>query len=69
MGAWKKTTKRSRLFDWAVNRSWFYLSQVPFDTFGMSRQDASNALASFCHQGRMDFRIVGLKQYRVKNEN
>ena len=60
--------KRDMLFDWAKHRDWFYLNEVPFDTFGMSRQDASTALASFCRQRRMDFRVVGLKQYKVKDE-
>jgi hypothetical protein len=49
MGAWRKETKRSRLFDWAVNRGWFYLNQVPFDNFNMSRQEASTALISLKH--------------------
>jgi len=61
-------TKRQKLFNWAVNRGWFYLNQVPWDNFGMSKQEASTALISFCKQGRCDFRVVGLKQYRVKSE-
>jgi hypothetical protein len=68
MGAWKKETKRSRLFNWAINRGWFYLNQVPYDVLGMSRQEASTALIDFCKQNRMDFRVVGLKQYKVRDE-
>ena len=60
--------KRQKLMDWAKNKNWFYLSDVPWQTFGMTRQDASTALISFCRQGRADFRIVGLKQYRVKEK-
>jgi hypothetical protein len=61
-------TKRQKLFDWALNKGWFYLSQIPFDNFGMTRQDASTALRDFCKQGRCDFRVVGLKQYKVKDD-
>lgn len=58
--------KRDELFAWAVSQSdWFYLADVPFQTFGMTRQCASTALIDFCRQGRMVFRIVGLKQYKV----
>ena len=60
--------KRDRLFNWAVNKGWFYLNQVPWDNFNMSKQEASTALISFCKQGRADFRVVGLKQYKVKDE-
>ena len=62
-------TKRDKLFKWAAKKDWFYLSDVPWQTFGMTRQDASTALIDFCKQGRADFRIVGLKQYKVKNED
>lgn len=60
--------KRDLLFQWAKKQNWFYLSQVPWQTFGMTRQDASTALIDFCKQGRADFRVVGLKQYKVKDE-
>ena len=58
--------KRDKLIKWAQKQGWFYLNQVPWDSFGMSKQEASTALISFCKQGRADFRIVGLKQYKVK---
>ena len=58
--------KRDKLMNWAKEQTWFYLSQVPWTNFGMTRQDASTALSDFCKQGRADFRIVGLKQYKVK---
>lgn len=58
--------KRDKLFNWAAKQGWFYLADVPYTNFNMTRQDASTALISFCRQGRADFRIVGLKQYRVK---
>jgi hypothetical protein len=59
--------KRDRLLKWAVGKDWFYLNEVPFDNFGMSRATASTALADFCKQGKMDFRIQGIKQYRVRS--
>lgn len=61
--------KRDKLIKWAQKQGWFYLADVPWQTFGMTRQDASTALISFCRQGRADFRVVGLKQYRVKHEH
>ena len=62
-------TKREKLFKWAAKKDWFYLSDVPYKDFGMTRQSASTALISFCKQGRADFRVVVLKQYRIKHEN
>lgn len=59
-------TKRQRLLNWSKERGWFYLSNVPYDTIGMSRQTCSSALIDFCEQGKMDFRIQGLKQYKLR---
>jgi hypothetical protein len=58
--------KRDQLLKWAHGRDWFYLSEVPFLNFGMSRATASTTLIDFCKQGKMDFRVQGLKQYRMK---
>ena len=58
--------KRDLLYKWAQGKDWFYLCEVPYESFGMSRAAASTALIDLCKQGRADFRIVGLKQYRVK---
>ena len=61
-------TKRQRLLNWAKGRDWFYLANVPYDNLGMSRQTCSSALIDFCEQGRMDFRIQGIKQYKLRSD-
>jgi len=61
--------KRDKLFKWLNAKSdWVYLREVPHKNFGMSLATASTALNDFCNQGRCEFRVVGLKQYRCKNE-
>ena len=60
--------KRDMLFEWAKNRDWFYLYEVPHDSFGMSQAAASTSLIDFCKQNRMDFRMVGKKQYKVRGK-
>lgn len=62
-----KVTKRNLLLGWAKGRDWFYLSEVPLELIGMSRPSASSALIHLCEKGIMDFRIQGLKQYRVRD--
>jgi len=62
-------TKRHRLLNWARRREWFYLNEVPFDSFEMSKPTASTALVDFCKKGLMEFRIAGIKQYRVRQQN
>ena len=61
--------KRDMLLDWAKDQNWFYLPDVPYQSFGMSRQTASTALIDFCRQGKMDFRVVGIKQYKAKGSD
>lgn len=62
-----KPSKAQQLLQWAKQHGgWFYLNEVPFASFGMSRADASSALIAFCRRGKMDFRIQGIKQYRAK---
>jgi len=62
-------TKTEQLLRWLKNKQdWIYLSDVPFSNFNMSRQSASETLTRLCNQGRADFRIQGLKQYRAKND-
>lgn len=61
-------TKRDMLFEWAKEKDWFYLSEVPYASFGMSQAAASTSLIDFCKQNRMDFRVVGKKQYRVRGK-
>jgi hypothetical protein len=58
--------KRDLLYKWAQEKGWFYLCEVPYESFGMSRATASTALIDLCKRGKADFRIQGLKQYRVK---
>ena len=62
-----KVTKKFVLIGWAKGRDWFYLNEVPFASMGMSRAAASSALISLCEKGYMDFRIQGIKQYRLKD--
>jgi len=62
-------TKRQLLINWAKNEDWFYLSNVPYKALGMSRQTCSSALIYYCEKDVMEFRIVGLKQYRIKEQN
>lgn len=64
----KRPSKTQLLLAWAKDRDWFYLSEVPHETFGMTKATASSALIAFCNQGKMDFRVLGLKQYRIKND-
>lgn len=58
-------TKRDKLHEWLMLiGDWVYLSEVPYIRLGMSKETCSSALADFCKQGRADFRVVGIKQYR-----
>lgn len=58
-------TKRDKLHEWLMLMGdWLYLSEVPHDRFDMSYESCSGALRDLCAQGRADYRIVGLKQYR-----
>jgi len=60
-------TNRDKLYKWLEEqKDWVYLREVPHKNFGMSLATASTALTAFCAQGRCEFRIVGLKQYRCK---
>lgn len=59
-------SKRDRLLEWAKSKDWFYLNEVPGEMFAMSRASVSSALIDLCRRGKMDFRIVGLKQYRAR---
>jgi hypothetical protein len=59
--------KTDMLLDWLKQKNdWVYLLDVPHQTFGMSKAQASSALISFCNKNLCDFRIRGLKQYRAK---
>lgn len=58
--------KRHMLLAWAKKQGWFYLRDVPFKEMGMSKPTCGTALTDFCKRGIMDYRIVGLKQYRIK---
>jgi hypothetical protein len=58
-------TKREQLHHWMLTHGdWLYLADVPNDQFGMSRATCSSALIVMCEQGRAEFRVVGLKQYK-----
>jgi len=59
-------TKREKLIKWASKRGWFYLCEVPYQSMGMTRATTSSALIHFCERGVMDFRIQGIKQYRIR---
>jgi predicted transcriptional regulator len=62
--------KTDMLFNWLKQKNdWVYLMDVPHETFGMSKAQLSSALISFCNQGRCDFRVIRMKQYRVKEKN
>ena len=58
-------TKRQLLLAWANGRDWFYLYEVPLDIIGMSKQTCSTALSDFCRRKLMDFRVRGIKQYKI----
>ena len=61
-------TKRDHLHEWLMLiGDWVYLSEVPYIRLGMSKETCSSALADFCKQGRADFRVLGLKQYRAND--
>jgi hypothetical protein len=63
MGA--EMTKREALHQWLLRQDdWVYLAEVPYYRLGMSQATCSSALIDMCEQGRVDFRVVGLKQYR-----
>lgn len=58
--------KREQLHNWLMSISdWAYLVEVPHELFGMSKPTCSSALQDFCNQGRAEFRVIGLKQYRA----
>lgn len=60
--------KRDMLIAWAKEKNdWFYLNEVPRELFGLSLASTSTALIELCKKGKMDFRVVGLKQYRLRN--
>lgn len=59
-------TNRDKLHAWLLAQGdWLYLMDVPYKRFGMTKETCSSALRDFCNQGRADFRIVGLKQYKA----
>lgn len=59
-------TKRDKLHEWLMLMGdWLYLIEIPHERFGMSKATCSSALQDMCNQGRADFRVVGLKQYRA----
>lgn len=61
-------TKRDQLHKWLLRiDDWVYLAEVPYQRFDMSKEACSSALAYFCKQGRADYRIVGIKQYRAND--
>jgi len=58
-------TKRDQLHSWLLRvGDWVYLAEVPYQRFDMSKETCSSALTDFCTQGRAEFRVVGIKQYR-----
>lgn len=58
-------TKREKLHKWLMLMGdWVYLSEVPYVHWGMSRETCSTALIDLCRQERVEFRVVGIKQYR-----
>lgn len=57
--------KRYKLIEWAKGRDWFYLREVPKEDFEMSLQSVNSALRDLCDKNQMQFRIVGLKQYKL----
>ena len=64
----KHTKKRIKIVEWAKTQDWFYLRDVPKEQFEMSLQSVNSALSDLCNQNKMEFRIVGLKQYRIVNK-
>lgn len=61
-------TKRDKLHEWLLRiGDWVYLAEVPYQRFDMSKETCSSALADFCTQGRADYRVVGIKQYRAND--
>lgn len=57
-------TKRSQLVAWIKKQpGWFYLSDVPHESFGMSKQTCHNALADMVRLCLIDKRVVGKNQY------
>ena len=59
-------TKRDKLHEWLLSLGdWLYLVEIPHDRFGMSKASCSSTLRELCDQGRADFRVIGLKQYRA----
>ena len=59
-------TKRDKLHEWLyMMGDWLYLSEIDHERFGMSKASCSSTLRELCDQGRCDFRVIGLKQYRA----
>jgi hypothetical protein len=61
-------TKRDQLHEWLMLiGDWVYLSEIDHERFGMSKAGCSSALIDLCTQGRADYRVIGLKQYRAND--
>jgi len=59
--------KTRKLHQWLLaHGDWAYLSEVPYQDFGMSRAGCSSALIALVNTRRADYRVVRLKQYRGK---
>jgi hypothetical protein len=59
--------KTQMLYDWLKQqKEWLYLFEIPHENFGMSKAQASTTLINLCKQGKCDFRISRMKQYRVR---
>ena len=59
-------SKRTQLHAWLMLMGdWMYLSEIPHEQFGMTKETCSSALIDFCKQGRAESKMLGLKQYRA----
>jgi len=61
--------KTQMLHKWLQEKAdWVYLNEIPSQNFNLTRQSTHETLTRLCNSGRADFRILGLKQYRAKND-
>ena len=60
--------KRDMLLDWAKDRGWFCLKDIPYAEFGMTRQTTSTALIDLCYQKKMLAKVNGQRWYKFNVE-
>ena len=60
--------KRDMLLDWAKDRGWFCLRDIPHAELGMTRQTTSTALIDLCYQKKMLSKVKGQRWYKFNDK-